>query len=169
ILLGVVLIGCQRPSMPARARILLLLLGALAPTLLFVVWIGTDISLFLHQNLIYATGYQFSQHWYRLISFGSVQLQALGCVLLFAISLVSSRSTSDAEQLRGLRTKWFIGLGSAAFLSAMMAVYAFEGMLIVSALLAALCLLLKHVERKCAHLNLHSITLTVMATLALAL
>src|SRR5438552_2764182 len=37
ILLGVVLIGCQRPSMPARARILLLLLGALAPTLLFVV------------------------------------------------------------------------------------------------------------------------------------
>jgi Dolichyl-phosphate-mannose-protein mannosyltransferase len=169
ILLGVVSIACQRPSMPARTRILLLLLGALAPTLLFLVWIGTDISLFLHQNLTYATGYQFSQHWYRLISFGNVQLQALGCVLLIAISLMSSRSTSDAGQFGGLRTKWFVGLASAVFLSAMMAVYAFEGMLIVSALLAAQCLLLTQVERKCASLNLQSLTLVLMATLAFAL
>ena len=66
VLLAVVSIGCQRPSMPAPRRIFLLLLGALAPTMFFVLWIGMDISLFLHQNLTYVTGYQFSQHWYRL-------------------------------------------------------------------------------------------------------
>ncbi len=169
VLLAVVSIACQRASMSARTGILLLLLGALAPTLLFILWIGADISLFFQQNLTYATGYQFSKYWYRLISFGSVPMQALGCILLFAISLVSSQGTSDAGQLRGLRTKWFIGLGSAIFLSAMIAVYAFEGMIIVSAQLAALCLLLTQVERKRARLNLQSITLVVMAALAFAL
>jgi len=137
--------------------------------LLFLLWIWPDFALFFRQNFAYATGYQFSQHWYRFTWFGTVQMQALGCVLLLAIALVSHRSTGGSGQLIGLRTKWFIGLAFATLLSAMMAVYAFEGMLIVSALLASLCLLLTQLEHKAARLNLQSVTLTVMAILAFAL
>jgi hypothetical protein len=164
--LGLVSVVGQRPSLPPRTSIFFLLLGALAPTLCFVFWILPDTALFFHQNLAYATGYQFGQRWYNFISLGRVQMQALGCGLLLVISLVSERSTSVTAPLIGLRI-WLVGLAFSALVSAIMAVYAFDGMLIQTAMLASLCLLLTQLDCKRAGISLQNVILAFMAAVTL--
>ena len=132
----------------------------------FLFWIWPDTALFFHQNLAYATGYHFSQHWYRFTSFGYVQMQALCCILLLAVSLVKKRS-SAAGHLMGLRTNWCVGLALVALLDDYCSLR-IQGMLIASAMLASLCLLLTQMI-EARRVNLQSATLAVMATLALAM
>jgi hypothetical protein len=132
----------------------------------FAFWIWPDAALFFHQNSAYATGYHFEQHWYNFILLGSVQIQALVCGLLLVISLVSKRLTSEGTPLIGLRI-WCVGLALSALVSAIMAVYAFNGMLIQTAMLASLCLLLTQLGRKPAGFSLPNATLAVMAAVAL--